>query len=74
MKRSVEFTVLAGFGLAVVILLVMGAVSFRATLSVQAAAADRAHINQVRFAIQSLLSRHATHAGAHSVSGIQTQP
>ena len=56
MKRSVETAILAGFGLAVLILVVVGVLAYRATLNVEAAADDRAHLNQVRFTIQSVLS------------------
>jgi PAS domain S-box-containing protein len=57
MKWPVERTVLAGFGLALVILIAIGVVSYQSTLNVEAAAGLRAHSNQVRFAIQGLLSQ-----------------
>lgn len=56
-KRSAEYVLRFGFGLALIILAVIGVVSFRASLNLEAAAAERAHINQVRLAIQAEFSQ-----------------
>ena len=56
MKWSVERSVAAGFALALLSLIAVGVVSYQSTLNVEDAAAWRAHSNEVRLAVQSLLS------------------
>jgi PAS domain S-box-containing protein len=56
-KWPAQSTILAGFGLALLILMAIGVVSYQSTLNVEAAAALRAHSDQVRFGIQALLSQ-----------------
>ena len=56
MKWSVERSILAGFALALVILIAISMDSYRVTLSVEDATALRAHSNQVRLELQTLLS------------------
>jgi hypothetical protein len=56
-RWSVRSTLLAGFGLALLILIAIGIVSYRSTINVETATAARAHSDQVRIGIQGLLSQ-----------------